>query len=122
MMDTDRRRIPEPADLQGGMAISAVVFDMDGLLLDAESIYKAAWQQASAELGFDLDALAYSRFTGRTTADCERELVHRFGTDFPMFRFRERWRELWRLSVESEASPPRRDFTRSSPSEATKHS
>jgi beta-phosphoglucomutase-like phosphatase (HAD superfamily) len=83
------------------MAISALVFDMDGLLLDTEPIYKAAWQQASTELGFDLDDLSYSRFTGRSTADCEGELVRWFGTDFPMSRFRARWRELWRLSVES---------------------
>lgn len=87
------------------MGISAVVFDMDGLLLDTEPIYKAAWQQASAELGFDLDDLTHSRFTGRTTADCEQELVRRFGTDFPMARFRERWRELWRLFVESGGIP-----------------
>jgi len=82
------------------MGISAVVFDMDGLMLDTEPIYKAAWQQASTELGFDLDDQSYSRFTGRTSADCERELVRLFGADFPMPRFRQRWQELWRLSVE----------------------
>jgi beta-phosphoglucomutase len=82
------------------MGINAVVFDMDGLMLDTEPIYKATWQQASAELGFELDDQFYSRFTGRTSADCERELVRRFGTDFPMSRFRERWQELWRLSIE----------------------
>jgi HAD superfamily hydrolase (TIGR01509 family) len=87
------------------MGITAIVFDMDGLLLDTEPIYKAAWQQASTELGFDLDDQSYSRFTGRTTADCERELVRLFGTDFPMSRFRQRWRELWRRSVESGGIP-----------------
>ena len=35
--------------------IRAVVFDMDGLMLDTESIYKVAWQAASADLGYDLD-------------------------------------------------------------------
>jgi len=84
------------------MGISAIVFDMDGLLLDTEPIYKAAWQRAAGELGHDLDDRSYSRFTGRTTADCERELVRLFGTDFPMSRFRERWRELWRRSVETD--------------------
>jgi beta-phosphoglucomutase-like phosphatase (HAD superfamily) len=35
--------------------VRAVVFDMDGLLLDTEPFYKAAWQGAAADLGFVLD-------------------------------------------------------------------
>jgi HAD superfamily hydrolase (TIGR01509 family) len=82
------------------MKITAVVLDMDGLMLDTEPLYKGAWQQASAELGFDLDDSSYSRLIGRPTEDCELELVKRFGAGFPMPRFRKRWSELWRLSVQ----------------------
>ena len=32
------------------MTIKAVVFDMDGLLLDTETFYKMAWQQAASDL------------------------------------------------------------------------
>jgi len=81
--------------------ITAVVFDMDGLMLDTEPLYKAAWQQGCAELGFDLDESSYSTFIGRRTVDCERELVKRFGLGFPMPRFRTRCAELWRLSAQT---------------------
>ena len=87
------------------MGISAVVLDMDGLMLDTEPIYKSAWQQASAELGFDLDDQWYSRLIGRPTPDCERELMHRFGSGFPMSRFRARWPELWRSTVNARGIP-----------------
>ena len=30
----------------------AAVFDMDGLMLDTESIYQRAWQQAANDLGY----------------------------------------------------------------------
>jgi beta-phosphoglucomutase len=83
------------------MKITAVVFDMDGLMLDTEPLYKAAWQQASAELGFDLDDQAYSVMIGRPNEDCERELVKHFGGAFPMPQFRARWPELWRLAVQN---------------------
>ena len=82
------------------MGLSAVVLDMDGLMLDTEPLYKAAWQQASAELGFDLNDQSYSRLTGRPNEACEHELMRRFGPGFPMSRFRTRWQELWRLSVQ----------------------
>ena len=75
--------------------IRAVVFDMDGLMLDTEPIYKAAWQAASAELGHDLEDGFYARFVGRPNDDCERLMLERFGTEFPLDRFRARWRELW---------------------------
>jgi HAD superfamily hydrolase (TIGR01509 family) len=75
--------------------IRAVVFDMDGLMLDTEPIYKRAWQAASAELGHDLEDAFYARFVGRPNDDCERLMLERFGAEFPLDRFRARWRELW---------------------------
>jgi beta-phosphoglucomutase-like phosphatase (HAD superfamily) len=76
--------------------INAVILDMDGLMLDTEPLYKAAWQHASQEFGFDLDDPSYSRFIGRPTEDCEAELMERFGPEFPISQFRSRWPELWR--------------------------
>jgi beta-phosphoglucomutase-like phosphatase (HAD superfamily) len=84
------------------MTITAIVFDMDGLMLDTEPLYKTAWQQASAELGFELDDSAYSRLVGRPAGDCECEVVERFGPGFPIQRFRVRWPELWRGSVQAQ--------------------
>ena len=82
------------------MRVSAVVLDMDGLMLDTEPMYKAAWQQASAELGCTLDDPSYMTLVGRPTEDCERELVRFFGPGFPLARFRSRWPELWRVAAE----------------------
>ena len=87
------------------MGIRAVVLDMDGLMLDTEPIYKSAWQQAAAELGFDLDDQWYSRLIGRPNPDCERELMHRFGSEFPMSRFKARWPKLWQSSVNAQGIP-----------------
>ncbi len=87
------------------MDIRAVVLDMDGLMLDTEPIYKATWQQAALELGFDFNDPWYSRLTGRPNPDCEREIVLRFGSEFPMERFRARWQELWRSSVNDRGIP-----------------
>jgi beta-phosphoglucomutase len=82
-----------------GMKVEAVVLDMDGLMLDTEPLYKAAWQTASAELGYELDDSCYSTMVGRATEDCERALVSQFGSGFPLERFRSRWPELWRVCV-----------------------
>jgi sugar-phosphatase len=92
-------------DLETDMGIRAVVLDMDGLMLDTEPIYKAAWQQACAELGFDLDDQSHLRFIGRPTSHCERELIQQFGSEFPLSRFRTRWSELWRTSVNAGGIP-----------------
>lgn len=78
------------------MRIDAVVFDMDGLMLDTEPLYKSAWQQALAELGHELDDASYLGFVGRSTADCESDLVARLGDAFPLEMFRQRWPVLWR--------------------------
>jgi HAD superfamily hydrolase (TIGR01509 family) len=81
--------------------IRAVVFDMDGLMLDTEPLYKASWQTASLELGHEIDDAFYATFVGRPNPDCERDLVQRFGSRFPLDRFRERWPELWRADADA---------------------
>ena len=47
----------------------AVILDMDGLMVDTESIYKRTWQQAARDLGCQLDDEA-SRLFGIEPARC----------------------------------------------------
>ena len=84
------------------MRIDAVVFDMDGLMLDTEPLYKSSWQQALAELGHELDDASYLRFVGRSTEDCEKDLVAQLGHAFPLENFRHRWPVLWRACADEQ--------------------
>jgi HAD superfamily hydrolase (TIGR01509 family) len=76
--------------------IAALVFDMDGLMLDTEPIYRTSWQRTAAELGWELTDHAYEAYIGRRTEDCERELAERWGPTFPIDAFRKRWPDVWR--------------------------
>ncbi len=85
--------------------IAALVFDMDGLMLDTEAINKVAWQTAAGDLGYLMPDAMYMGFVGRRTDDCERDLLAQFGGDFPRREFRPRWREVRRLRVERTGIP-----------------
>jgi HAD superfamily hydrolase (TIGR01509 family) len=67
---------------------------MDGLMLDTEPLYRAAWQQAAIGLGYVLSETTYSRMIGRKTEDAEHVMFDEFGPDFPIDAFRERYREF----------------------------
>ena len=69
--------------------IRAVIFDMDGLMLDTEPLYKIAWQRASAECGHPISEELYARLIGRTRIACEETLRDEFGTSFSIDRFRD---------------------------------
>jgi HAD superfamily hydrolase (TIGR01509 family) len=70
----------------------AVIFDMDGLLLDSEPLYRVTWQTAGAELGCVIDDEFYSRFVGRGTDEAELLLLEHFGDALPLDEFRVRWK------------------------------
>lgn len=76
--------------------IEAVVFDMDGLMLDTEPMYQRAWQTAGSDLGYDIDDLFYATLIGRPTVECEAALVGKFGEEFPLKEFQRRWPILWK--------------------------
>jgi len=76
------------------MHVSAVIFDMDGLMLDTEPLYRAACQQAATEFGYTLSDAIHLRLIGRNIADGQQVLLDEFGSDFPMDAFRDRCQTL----------------------------
>ena len=74
-------------------------------MLDTEPLYKFAWQQTSAALGYELDDRSYLKVVGRSIEDGERELVAQFGMGFPLAAFRAGWADLWRQRVDTGGIP-----------------
>ena len=68
---------------QTKLVVNAVIFDMDGLMLDTERIAQEAWQQAGAEWGYDIPDEVYLQAIGRTAADTADIMIAAYGSDFP---------------------------------------
>ena len=90
----------------------AVVFDMDGLVLDSEPTFQRAWQQAADALGLILADADCRAFSGRQYADIEQALRERFGPEFPLQTFRERSADCWHRHVEAFGIPVKPGFDR----------
>jgi len=83
----------------------AFIFDMDGLLMDTENVYKRSWSAAAGALGFDLTDQIYLTLIGITVADCEKRLVEHFGKTFPLDRFRGDARTRYEAIVKADGIP-----------------
>lgn len=66
----------------------AVVFDMDGLLVDTETVYHRAVVLAAAEMGREFPTELFLSMIGLTWAHNEHQLVAHFGPDFDAAGFR----------------------------------
>jgi len=65
---------------------SAAIFDLDGLVLDTETISHSAWQQVVADLGFVLEDDIYHKIIGLGIPDAEKVFADAFGPAFPFQR------------------------------------
>jgi HAD superfamily hydrolase (TIGR01509 family) len=65
------------------LCIDAVVFDMDGLLLDTESLAMLGLAQAAAAIGLDAPEAFLHAMIGVPADHCQALVAERFGPDFP---------------------------------------
>src|SRR5262249_33681032 len=68
--------------------VEAVIFDMDGLLLDSERLYRKAVVECTAHMGFEFREEFYAGMVGIPWKDCEIVLQDRLGLEFPLALFR----------------------------------
>lgn len=70
----------------------AVIFDMDGLMIDTERLALKAWRLAGADFGFPISENIFITMVGRNRWDSDRTLVEIFGSDFPVDAVRKKYR------------------------------
>lgn len=80
----------------------AVIFDMDGLMLDTERLAPRAWSDAAAAMGVDFDLALIMPMVGRNFRDCAALIVDRHGADFPTAELMRAWHVAYDAIVERE--------------------
>lgn len=113
MTDTDERTRTDsrgrasaetaPASEPGGGSnppFEALLFDLDGLMLDTEPLYEQAWREAAGTLGFELETELYRSLIGRDYRDSVQALERRWGGGFDPDRFHRLWTEVWHELIE----------------------
>ncbi|OQK17599.1 hypothetical protein AU255_06945 [Methyloprofundus sedimenti] len=81
---------------------NAIILDMDGLILDTESTYFTAWQQAAFELGYAMSDVFCTSLSGLPFSVIELKLTEYFAEEFPFTEFYALSAEFWRSNVERE--------------------
>ena len=66
--------------------VEAVIFDMDGLLLDTENVYRRAMIASASGLGYDFPEAFCHSMVGTAETEIHAILRQRFGADFPIPR------------------------------------
>lgn len=85
--------------------ITAVVFDMDGLLFDTENLAKISWIECADEMGIQGIEEIYHLFIGLNRADGNALLRKIYGDDFPVLEFRQRATDRFHEKVERDGLP-----------------
>jgi HAD superfamily hydrolase (TIGR01509 family) len=89
---------------------SAIIFDLDGLVLDTEITYIKAWQQAADLMGYDSAVLSMARLSGLHYQALIQVLLAGFGADFDVARFNRLSGECWRDYVQQQGIEKKTGF------------
>ena len=89
---------------------SAVIFDMDGLVLDTETTYVFAKQQAAQAMGLELADQFWLSMTGKHGQDIEQQLLEHIGDEFDLSRFNQSAGQIWQDYVDVHGIPIKHGF------------
>jgi HAD superfamily hydrolase (TIGR01509 family) len=78
--------------------VKAVVFDMDGLLVDTETLIFHAMERASADIGAEIPFAVFQRMVGLQDAHSDLIVVEHFGPGFDL----ESWSRAVRVYADEE--------------------
>ncbi len=79
---------------------SAVILDMDGLVVDTEGSYFSAWCVAAKKMGYDLDDVFLLSLSGLHYQAVEAKLLEYCGQQFNLSMFAQLSGDIWRERVE----------------------
>lgn len=89
---------------------SALIFDLDGLVLDTETGYITAWKKASEAMGFELtNEFCYS-LLGLNSNDLKQKLLALHGADFNLKQFAQLSEKYWRDAVKQHGIRVKKGF------------
>ncbi|RLA24959.1 MAG: HAD family phosphatase [Gammaproteobacteria bacterium] len=80
----------------------AIIFDMDGLILDTEATYIRAWQLAAMEFGYVINDTFCTSMSGLPFSQVEEKFAEYLGDQFPLAEFYTLSGKLWREVAENE--------------------
>ncbi len=80
---------------------AAVIFDLDGLLFDTESLYQEAIMTAADELGHDITPAIFRTMIGRPWAQTRAFLLDRYGNSFPVDELLATWHRHFDVIIET---------------------
>lgn len=96
------------------MALKAVLFDMDGVIVNSEPLHRKAYYQVFEDLGIDVPKGTYYSFSGASTRHIAEKLVEMFSLsqapEFIIEAKRKYFRELFYNDTEFDLLPGVRDL------------
>lgn len=72
--------------------IQAVLFDMDGVLIDSERLGREVFIQVNRELGYRASVAFYKSTMGLNSEACQAACKKHFGERYPFWRMEDAWR------------------------------
>jgi beta-phosphoglucomutase len=91
---------------------SAIIFDMDGLVLDTETTYVAAWQQAARVMGHEFPEAFCLSMSGLHSNVVGQRLRDFCGADFNLEKFARLSAGFWRQYVNTHGISTKKGFNR----------
>lgn len=90
----------------------AVVFDMDGLMVDTERVIKYTWDVTGKKMGYENFGDHILHTLGKSRAQRDAYFLKTYGKDFPLQEFLDGYRKVYAEYEREHGIPPKKGLTK----------